>query len=86
MVQMITVVDGTQHNITIRDVMYAFDLMHNLIFIANARKNWFMVRVDDGFSKATRGNMDLHNKLLGKVMICGFETRVGLYETVSGVC
>lgn len=85
-VHMVTMASEIQHHITLRDVMYNLEVMHNLVSITQAQKNRFMVRVDDDPTDATREWMHLHLKSSVKMTVCVFETREQLYEVVTRVC
>lgn len=84
-VPMTTMVNGKQHYVTLHDVLYTQDIMHNLISISQVRRKQFRVRIDDEPNNMTRGRMDLHHKPSGEVKMCGIETGEGLYEAVAQV-
>lgn len=65
-VRMASVVDGTKQNITLNDVIGSPKIMHNLIFIAQARKRNFRVRIDDDPENAIVGRMELYHKPPGQ--------------------
>lgn len=54
-VQMINMVEEMQQHITLRDVTFTPVITQNLICIAHARKNRFIVRVEDDLSNTTQG-------------------------------
>lgn len=85
-VRMLTMMDGVQHYVTLRDVMYTPGILNNLISIAQDSKDRFKMRIDEDSSKETRRRMDLHHKTSDKVVTCGFETREGLLEAVTHMC
>lgn len=53
-VKLTTVVDGLEHFLTLKNVLYAPDTIHNLISISQARKRAFRVRIDEDPEDSTR--------------------------------
>lgn len=73
-VWMAATVNKVKLYITLNYVMYSPKTMHNLISIAQARKNCFKVWIDDDPDVSTFKRMELHRKPIIEVKMCRTET------------
>lgn len=70
-----TMVDGSQHRVTLSYALYTPNVLHNLIYIFRIRKNKFGVRDDENPSNVICDRMDLVDKPSDEVKMCGLETQ-----------
>lgn len=58
-IKSIAAVDAVEHSLTLKDVLDAPDIMYNLIFISQARKHGFWVRIDEDPGDVRKERMDV---------------------------
>lgn len=76
-----TVSDGKTQKVTLHDVVYAPNILYNLLSVSKARKNGCKLTIDDENEK-NRGILRIINKRYNKVLLTAMETPEGLYEAL----
>lgn len=80
-----TAVHGVLNNVVLHDVLYAPDIVHNLISVSKVRRKNFRVIVDNDEKDPHRGSMMFIEKSFDDVKLIGLETSDGMYEAVLRV-
>ena len=83
LVRMDAVVNGNRKRISLNNVIYAPEMMHNLISVSCVCKKGIRVTID--CDSGGRGCMELMQKKSGAVRMIGLETHEGLYQAVVEV-
>lgn len=78
-------VDGLEHLFTLKNVLFAPDIMQNLLCISEARKCGFQVRIDEDQEHSTRGRMGVIHKGSGVGEMYKLETLEILHEGAARV-
>lgn len=77
-----TIVDGKSRQLRLEDVIYAPEIIYNLISVSKARRNGFKFVVDDDPVNEKRGLLRMTHKDSGKTALIAPETEGGLYEAL----
>lgn len=84
-VKVTAIVKGKKRDVVLSHVLYAPDLIYNLISMSQARRNNFRIIIDANNKKPDMGMLSLFHKPSGEVKMVGIETNSGLYRAVVKV-
>lgn len=82
-----SVVNNKQYVTEFQDVLYAPDMMYNLISCSKARRKGFRASIDDSDNDSSMGIMRMIEKQNGVTRVVGVEMGEGSYEAaVKPLC
>lgn len=79
------IVDGDSHDRTFHDMVYALEIICNLISISLVQQKEFHTNIDDSDEKPHEGKLRFIHKLRCVVKLVGIETEKGLYQAMVRV-